>query len=256
MGEGDIRSIYGYDKKILNKSDIDFDKTGEIRPAWIKIKNEINSKFLTINFGYGNLNYVEFLQSKYFIPFNYSTDELRKVYDKFAETYEEVIKNFGNEVNAIEHTINLISFDKKNKPLKVLDIGSGTGRGAEILINQGYKDITLLELSSEMLNKAKQKKSLKKCVFICSDFNSFDTNDRFDLITSFFAFGSPSYFTEEEIKNGLLKIKEMLNEKGRLLVVGMKNTPTFSKNFKILTFGDFLLKDGLKTHYIIGEKLP
>ena len=152
-----IQSVNIYEKKKLDNPDIEYDKTGKTRPAWIKLRNQVESKFLTISFGYGNINYMEFLHSGFFLPVNYTKEEMKKLYDQFAENYDEVVKGFGDELGVIKKVIDLFCKLGKDKSSKILDIGSGTGRGTEVLFEKGYENITLLELSKEMLDSIMNK---------------------------------------------------------------------------------------------------
>lgn len=252
--EKEIQSANIYEKKKLDNPDIEYDKTGKTRPAWIKIKNQVKSKFLTISFGYGNMNYMEFLHSGFYLPINYTKEEMKKLYDQFAENYDEVVKKFGDELGAITKVIDLFCKLGKDKSSKILDIGSGTGRGAEVLFEKGYENITLLELSKEMLEKAKNKEALKNCKFIEAEFVKFDTNGKYDIVTTFFAFGSSSYFSEQEIIEGLAKISQMLNEEGVFVGAGIGNMEAFEQSLNPIFSGEFELKKGLKATYFIGQK--
>ena len=250
----EIKKIYGWEKKELEGAEIEYDENGKSRPAWIKLKSPVKSKFLTISFGFGNLQYMEFLHSGFYVPINYSKDELRKVYDEFAESYEEVVKVFGKEEESIAYVVDLLGEIGKSKLSKILDVGSGTGRGAELLINRGYENLTLLELSYKMMEKAREKDCLKDCKFVVGEFTEFESDEKYDIITSFYVFGSPIYFSEADVEAGLKKIKSMLNEKGVVVCVGNMNVSLFENYFKVIKSGEFLLRDNLKTFYFIGEK--
>jgi ubiquinone/menaquinone biosynthesis C-methylase UbiE len=254
MNENQIKAIDVYEKKTIENPDVEYDKESKVRPAWIRFKHEMKSKFLTISFGKGNINYIEFLHSGYYLPTNYTRDELKKLYDKFAKTYDMTIKDFGKEEESIEFVVKKVTELIKNSSAKILDIGSGTGRGAEIMTNNGFTNITLQELSGEMLNEAKNKTILEDCRFIEGDFMAFDNDNKFDIITSFFAFGSPNYFTEKEVEKGLFKINKMLNPSGIFAGVGIGDTSTFQKFFTKIELGELSLKDNLKASYFIGKK--
>ena len=105
-----------------------------------------------------------------------------------------------------------------------------------------------------MLEKAKQKKSLKDCSFLEEEFTMFNTNKKYDLITSFFAFGSSSYFSDEEMIDGLKKVKNMLEEGGIFLCLGVSNLPILEEQLKPLHAGEITLKKGLTAIYFIGKK--
>jgi ubiquinone/menaquinone biosynthesis C-methylase UbiE len=248
-----IQSANIYEKKKLDNPDIEYDKTGKTRPAWIKIKNQVKSKFLTISFGYGNINYMEFLHSGFFLPVNYTKEEMKKLYDQFAENYDEVVEGFGDELGARTKVIDLFCKLGKDKSSKILDVGSGTGRGAEVLFEKGYENITLLDLSKKMLEKARKKQALKNCRFVEAEFVEYNTKDKYDVVASFFAFGSLNYFSEEEIRKNIVKINQMLN-KGGVFVGVVGNVLPFEKTFKTLFSGEYELKEGLKVTYFIGQR--
>lgn len=249
-----IKKIYVWEKKELDGAEIEFDETSGTRPAWVKLRSPVKSKFLTISFGFGNIQYMEFLHSGLYVPVNYSKEELRKVYDEFAENYEDVVAVFGKEIEVIEYVVDLLEGIGKSNLSRVLDIGSGTGRGAEFLVKKGYENLTLLELSNKMLEKAREKDCLKNCGFVVSEFGEFESDEKYDVVTSFFAFGSPSYFSDNEVEDGLKKIKGFLNDEGLIVCVGNMNVSLFEKYFKIVKSGEFLLRNNLKTFYFIGEK--
>lgn len=249
-----IQSISVYEEKKLDNPNIEYDTAGKLRPAWIKIKNPIKSKFLTLSFGYGNIPYLEFLHSGFYLPVNYTKDEMKKLYGQFAETYDSVIKNFGDEAGAIKKAIDLFGRLEKDKSSRILDIGSGTGRGAAVLSENGYHNITLLELSKEMLKKARENPVLRNCRFIETEFVRFDATEKYDVVTTFFAFGALSYFSEQEIKEGLVKINHLLANEGIFVVVGISDISLFEEAFSPVFSGEFELKEGLKTMYFIGQK--
>ena len=77
-------------------------------------------------------------------------------------------------------------------PRKVLDVGTGTGAVALCLMARlGEIDMTVLDISSEMLDAAKQNFELndKTANFINADILSWRTNQTFDLVIT-----NPPYF--------------------------------------------------------------
>jgi ubiquinone/menaquinone biosynthesis C-methylase UbiE len=77
-------------------------------------------------------------------------NQVESFYDNVAKDYSSHEDRVCDKI--IEHFI--IDNIPKNKPLKILDVGGGIGRFSEVLINMGH-DVLLVELSNEMLNKAK-----------------------------------------------------------------------------------------------------
>ncbi|MBI2129788.1 class I SAM-dependent methyltransferase [Candidatus Woesearchaeota archaeon] len=88
--------------------------------------------------------------------------EVESFYDKVAVNYSDHDDRVCDRI--VEHFI--IDNLQKNKILKILDAGGGTGRFSEPLLKKGH-NIVLTELSKEMLNKAKNKlKSYSNIEFI------------------------------------------------------------------------------------------
>lgn len=252
--EKKIQKAYVYEKKELKKPEIECDQCWDSRPAWIKLKNQTDSKFLTISFGYGNIQYMQFLHSGIYTPTNHTKDEMRKLYDQFSNHYDQTVKGFGLEKDTIKKITNQFCKLGKPKTIKILDIGAGTGRGTQELAKKGYQNITLLDMSYKMLEKAKKKKHLKNCKTITAEFTQYMTKDKYDTITSYYCLGSTNYYTQQETKNCIKKIDKMLKKDGIVMGVGVGCTQPFEKTFKTIHTGELKLKKGLKTTYYIGCK--
>lgn len=88
--------------------------------------------------------------------------EVESFYDKVAGSYSDHDDRVCDKI--IEHFI--IDNLPRNKTLKILDAGGGTGRFSELLLKKDHK-VVLTELSNKMLNKAKKKlKSYPNIEFI------------------------------------------------------------------------------------------
>lgn len=104
-----------------------------------------------------------------------------------------------------------ISYAKKNQ--KILEALCGSGRFLVPFIERGF-DIYGMDLSSEMLNKLKQKSPNAKVVQ--SDVLEYYSQNQFDYI--FISSGSVSLFTDINLcKKILQKLKEMLAPKGKFV---------------------------------------
>lgn len=95
---------------------------------------------------------------------------------------------------------------------KTLDVGAGVGSLSLILQNRGV-DVTALEISEDLVEVMK-KRGLKKT--ICTDFESFESNEKFDTI--FFLMNGIGLAKN---LNGLSqlfrKVKNMLNKGGQVI---------------------------------------
>ena len=129
-------------------------------------------------------------------------------YTKMAEYYDTLYqnKNYDKEVSFIENFID-------NKDCSILDAGSGTGSHAKILHKRGY-NIFGFDLNKEMVKIANQK---IKNHFEVGDILTYKSNQRYDMIISFFAvFNHLKNYSE--LEKALLNMKSLLNQKGKIII--------------------------------------
>ena len=100
-------------------------------------------------------------------------------------------KNYGKEVEYI------IELFKKygNKGKKILELGSGTGKHAEVLINKGF-NVEGIEISNQMIEISKKISNFNAHL---GDITNFDLNKSFDYVISMFHV--MSYLTSNESIN-------------------------------------------------------
>lgn len=69
------------------------------------------------------------------------------------------------------------------KSAKVIDIGGGDSKLADYLLQEGYIDITVLDISSQALERAKKRlgKDADRIKWIVSDISDFSTTDKYDI---------------------------------------------------------------------------
>ncbi len=87
-------------------------------------------------------------------------DELRERYDQWAKTYEsDLDKDIGwyGPLRAVEAGVRYIA-----KDARILDAGAGTGLVGKLLAEQGYTDLTAMDLSDGMLEEARKKNVYKE----------------------------------------------------------------------------------------------
>ena len=117
-----------------------------------------------------------------------------------------------------------------NKSISILVPGCGNAYEAEYLLEKGFKNITLIDISPVLVNKLKKQFSdflYKQINIICGDF--FTLNQTFDLVVeqTFFCAIDPLLRT-----NYANKMYELLNENGKLIGVFFNRTfdagPPFS----------------------------
>ena len=227
------------------------DKTSKKRPAWLLVKGlPKNVMFLSTRVNGKIQHYRVYLSTSIplFVPTNYTKNEMRKFYNKFAQTYDKGVKS--KNILATKFLLKKIKMDKD---AKILDLGAGSGLSSLPLMEAGYKDITLLDYSKEMLTKARKKKGLKKCKFILGDISELKLKTKYDLIFSVFSFASNSYFNDDEMPILWKKVALYLKPNGIFMMMGNDSEPPQSTIKKIKS-GKYEIIPGYKAQWYIGRK--
>lgn len=120
-----------------------------------------------------------------------------------------------------------IKFFRENniaKNAKILEIGGGDSHLIDHLLEMGYENLTLLDISGNALERIKKRlgEKAKKVNFVISDILDFQTDERFDVVHDRASF---HFITQDEDKVAYKDlIADLLNPMG-LFFVG-----TFSEN--------------------------
>jgi SAM-dependent methyltransferase len=256
-----IRRYYVGKKADNSKLRISYDKTSKIRPAWIKVKGlPKRSRFISIHLGKKGKEgtriqfYHTYLLEELYLPINYTKEEMAIFYDKFSEDYDKYIKSTNFNTRAAEFLIGKLK--KHIKKGEFLDLGAGTGLITEMFVKEGFGPATLVDYSQGMLDKAKKVNSLKECKFIEADIRKLNLGKKFDLVLSFFSFGSSSYFDKDELDKILKIAQNHLKKEGIFCVLGHTGVSKFEKYFKPLETGVYTLDEESKSYvdYCIGRK--
>ena len=69
------------------------------------------------------------------------------------------------------------------KTLKIIDIGGGDSKLVDFLVNEGFENVTVLDISAKALDKAKKRlgENAKKINWVVSDITDFEPNTTFDV---------------------------------------------------------------------------
>jgi len=244
------------------KTKIIYDKNSEGRPAWIYIEGLPKG----VNFIMANLGknvkegqriqyYKTYLPEGLFLPIDYNNDEMKKFYDKFSEIYDKELKSNKQNLEAGKFLSEKLK-KYSRKDISILDLGAGTGLISEIYIDNGFKNITLVDYSRKMLNKAKSRKKLKNCKFIYCDIKKLDLKRKYDIVISNFSFGNPSYFTLKYLREAIKVVKKHMKPNSIIAIIGPFNRNIIENEFKKLESGIYTLNRNRKqyTDFFIGSK--
>lgn len=140
------------------------------------------------------------------------------------EYFDKVAPNYVSDSSTL--VIDLLdSLDLKNCH-RILDLGCGKGVISEELFNRSSGEITAIDLSSKMIELAKEKINNPKIHFINADFYQY-FDDKFDAIICFDAY--PHFFDVEAFIN---KSDELLNENGLLAIIHNIGRSTLNEHHK------------------------
>ena len=134
----------------------------------------------------------------------YKTKNLKEV--SWYQPTPETSLDFINQLNV-------------QKTSKIIDIGGGDSLLVDHLLEKGFQDITVLDISSGAIDKAKLRLGEKadKVKWIVADAAKFNTNEKYDFWHDRAAF---HFLTDEsEISNYIETAQKSLNQDG-LMVIG------------------------------------
>jgi len=164
------------------------------------------------------------------------------LFDNYAHKYDEECYVHGTvgECNFIEQEIN------RDKSLKIIDIGCGTGRHSIELAKRGYR-ITGIDLSESQLKRAREK---AKEQGVDIDFQKQDARvlsfkGEFDLAIMLCEGGFPLMETDEMNFEILKNVTKALKNNGKFIFTTLNGLfPLYhpvekSKTFDLMTFRDY-----------------
>jgi SAM-dependent methyltransferase len=107
--------------------------------------------------------------------------ERKKHWEKVYDT------NNSNELSWTQEfpktSLDLINSFGLTKEAKIIDVGGGDSKLVDFLLDQGFENITVLDISAKALDKAKKRLGEKanKVNWVVSDITEFEANTTFDL---------------------------------------------------------------------------
>ncbi len=164
--------------------------------------------------------------------------------------YEELFTNYSrnyDEESFTKGTLGECDFIEReigfNKSLKLLDVGCGTGRHSIELAKRGYSNITGIDLSTDQLNRAREKakEANVDITLLQADARNFSFDDQFDVVLMICE-GAFSLMETDEMNFQILQcIERVLTSGGKLIFTCLNALFPLFNNTK-----EFLNKEGLK----------
>ncbi len=165
----------------------------------------------------------------------YQTKELKEVswFQPIPETSLDFFKEFNVPTTA-----------------KIIDIGGGDSFLVDHLLDLGYQDITVLDISATAIDRAKQRlgEKAKNVKWIVSDVTTFKPTEKYDFWHDRAAF---HFLTDEqEISNYLEIAEKNINSTG-VLVIGTfsEQGPKKCSGIEIKQYSETTMTDRLKKFF-------
>ena len=137
---------------------------------------------------------------------------------------------------------NLIRNTNLGKSAKIIDIGGGDSKIVDYLIEQGYENITVLDISSKAIERAKIRleKLSEKVNWIVSDITKFKPKTTYDIWHDRATFHFLT--TDEEVKK-YVKLTEKWVSHSIILGTFSKNGPTKCSGLEIKQYSESELEN-------------
>ncbi len=184
-----------------------------------------------------------------------STEELENKYDTWANSYDtDVQKDWSFMPVAIAKTLSKLLPDKQ---CSILDAGAGTGLVGEALAQEGYSNLTAVDLSEKMLAIAAEKKVYQSLhQGNLEDPNIFNNSEKFDVIITagVFAYAHAG----EKVLNNLFSV---LKEEGIFLLTIREDyrqemqTAFNQLSWQLVREESFPIYDEAKLMYLLAFKI-
>jgi ubiquinone/menaquinone biosynthesis C-methylase UbiE len=133
---------------------------------------------------------------------------------------------------------------------KIIDIGGGDSYLVDNLLDMGYQNITVLDISEVALDRAKQRLGdrASKVKWIVADASTFQATEKYDFWHDRAAF---HFLTREnEIANYLQSVRQSLNPSG-ILVIGTfsEQGPKKCSGIEIKQYSETTMTNLMKTYF-------
>lgn len=237
-------------KRIDSQPNIHYDRTSKKRPSWIRVKLDKKAVFIKILFREEAFWYRRYFKD-YFFPLEATSEDYRNYYNEIAKNYESYVPQ--NKL-MVKMLFDFFKELKIKKDSKIVDLGAGTGLVTEGIVNEGYNNITLADISEEELRIARNKNALKNAKYQLLDLTEDEIPEKYDVI---YETMSLDYFKGEKMKLVLEKIKNALNKNGKFIAIDRHIYPEFNNYFKEIRSGKTELEtpEGKFDYYFyLGEK--
>ena len=152
--------------------------------------------------------------------------------------------------NVPKTSLDFIHFFGISKTAAIIDIGGGDSKLADYLLNEGFENITVLDISAKALEKAKQRlgNKAKKINWIISNITDFQPNTLFDVWHDRATF---HFLTSGSDIDKYLSIAKYAIKKNGNLIIGTfsENGPEKCSGLQIKQYSESLMSSTFKNDF-------
>lgn len=180
-----VKIIKIYRKEDAPKNlDFEFDQKHPEKPHWILIKGiDKRPRFLSVcTHKNSELIYKAFGNFYYPIDHIPSQGIQNSLMKAVANRYDDIVGELNVEI--AEFLYKEVLKLNLSKNTRILDLGAGTGLTSTPFIKNGYRNITMVDISEEMKKVALRKKIFKDVDYFNQDVRNLDVPEKFDLVIS------------------------------------------------------------------------
>jgi ubiquinone/menaquinone biosynthesis C-methylase UbiE len=147
-------------------------------------------------------------------------------------------------------SLDLIQQNNPSYSAKIIDIGGGDSFLVDHLLELGYQNITVLDISEKALNRAKKRlgKKAEQVKWIVADITHFIPSENYDIWHDRAAFHFLT--TAQEIKDYVTTAKNALSKNGQLIIgTFAEDGPLKCSGIEITRYSENTLKDCFKNDF-------
>lgn len=167
-------------------------------------------------------------------------EQVTQMFDNISGNYDRLnrVITFGMDIRWRKNVFNIV---KAHQPERILDIATGTGDMAFLYAQTSAKEIIGLDISTGMLDVAKQKAAKldlgAKVAFTVGDAEKLPfENDSFDVVTV--SYGIRNF---EDLEKGLKEIHRVLNANGIMVILETSTPKSFPMKQGYMIYTKYLL---------------
>lgn len=149
-----------------------------------------------------------------------------------------------------EHSLNFVEEFNVPKWAKIIDVGGGDSMLVDFLLDKGYEDISVLDISAVAIERAKQRlgRRAEKVKWIVADATEFQPTEQYDFWHDRAAF---HFLTDErEITEYIHKAQKAIKPTGALVIGTFSDKgPTKCSGIEIKQYSENAMTERLKAFF-------